>query len=294
MILKFREKLLDKLSGVGAEDVLNDSSARPVPEPGMDPAADLKRALDRIKSTAVDDSGVHVDYAALRASAAYQEFRTMCSPRLRTFDPARLASREERLAFWINLYNVLVTDAVIALGIQRSVREGRLGLLNFFRRAAYNVGGHRISLDEIEHGILRGNRGNPMIPGRQFAAQDPRLGWVIRLSEPRIHFALNCASKSCPPIQVYAADKLESQLELAVYNFVNETTEINPASQILMLPSIFKWFENDFGGRVGVLTFLIDHLPEDERQAWISQNQNTIRLQYQPFDWGLNSGKFLS
>jgi hypothetical protein len=294
MILKFREKLLDKLSGVQAEDVLNDSPARPVPEAGMDPAADLKRALDSIKSGAVDDSGVHVDYGILRVSAAYQEFRTMCSPRLRTFDPARLASREERLAFWINLYNVLVMDAVIALGIQRSVREGRLGLLNFFRRATYNVGGHRISLDEIEHGILRGNQGNPMIPGRQFAAQDPRLGWVIRPSEPRIHFALNCASKSCPPIQVYTADKLESQLELAVYNFVSGTTEINPASQILMLSSIFKWFENDFGGRVGVLTFLVGHLLEDERRAWISQNQNTIRLQYRPFDWGLNSAKFLS
>jgi hypothetical protein len=287
-LIYLREKILDKLSGVQAEAVLNDSAAESAPELRMDPAADLKRALDRIKSIAVDDSGVHLDYGALRTSAAYQEFRTMCSPRLKTFDPSDLASREEQLAFWINLYNAPVMDAVIALGIQRSVREGKFGLLNFFRRAAYNVGGHRTSLDEIEHGILRGNRGNPMIPGREFASQDPRLGWVIWPSEPRIHFALNCASKSCPPIQVYTADKLESQLELAAYNFVNGTTEIRPASQILMLSSIFKWFEDDFGGRVEVLAFLVEHLPEDERRAWISQNQNILRFQYEPFDWGLN------
>ena len=237
-LIDLREKLLDKLSGVQAGAVLNASAAGSLQGFGTDPAADLKRALDRIKSTVVDNSGVHVDYAALRASAAYQEFRIMCSPRLRSFEPADLASREERLAFWINLYNVLVMDAVIALAIQRSVGEGRLGLLSFFRRAAYNIGGHRISLEEVEHGILRGNRGNPIIPGRQFASQDPRLGWVIWPSEPRIHFALNCASRSCPPIQVYSADHLEAQLDLAARNFVDSNVKINPAKQLLIVSGL--------------------------------------------------------
>jgi len=288
-LIGLREKLLDKLGATQAGDVLNVSLAGPVPEPGVDPAADLKRALDSIKIAAVDDSGTHVDYASLRESAAYQEFRSVCSPRLRNFDPAELASREERLAFWINLYNVLVMDAVIALGIQRSVVEGKLGLLSFFRRAAYNVGGHRISLDEIEHGILRENRGNPIIPGRQFASQDPRLGWVIWPSEPRTHFALNCASKSCPPIQVYSAENIESQLKMAARSFVDANVKLDSSKDLFVISSIFRWFKEDFGGQAGVISFLIDHLPDDRRRAWLSKNQDVTQLRYAPYDWRLNT-----
>ena len=90
-LISLRDSLLDRLSGINAGNVLNVPSAGPVPEPGMDPAADLKRALDRIKFIAVDETGANVDYAALRESPAYQQYRHMCSPRLRNFDPVGLA-----------------------------------------------------------------------------------------------------------------------------------------------------------------------------------------------------------
>lgn len=288
-LIGMREKLLDKLSGAQAGNVLNDSSARSDLEPGVDLAAELKRALDRIKSTATDESGLHVNYAYLRASAAYQEFRTKCSPHLRNFDPAGLASRKESLAFWINLYNVLVVDSVIALGIQKSVIEGRLGLLTFFRCAAYNVGGFRLSLEEIEHGILRGNRGHPIIPGRQIAPRDPRMAWVIWPLEPRIHFALNCASKSCPPIQVYSANHLEVQLELAAKNYVDSYVELLPNKNLLIVPRIFQWYKDDFGMQAGVLSFLIDHLPDDGRRTWLLTNRGRKRIRFAPYDWGINT-----
>jgi hypothetical protein len=286
-LINQRDSLLDRLGGINAGDVLNVASAGSVPEPGMDPAADLKRALDRIKASAVDETGAQVDYALLRASAAYQEFRAMCSPRLRTFDPAGITC-EEQVAFWINLYNALVIDAVITFDIQRSVGEGRFRLLAFFRRAAYIVGGKRVSLDDIEHGILRANRGHPFLPGAHYTSKDPRLAWVLPL-DPRVHFALNCASQSCPPFQVYRAEDLDEQLEMAACNFVNEQVLLKPGTQILVVSSIFRWFKDDFGGQAGIISFLIDHLPFDGRRAWLSKNKDVIKLRYEPYDWNLNS-----
>ena len=284
-----RDKFLDVLSGIKEDDVLNVATAGSIPEYGVDPAAELKRALDLVKITAVDECGAYVDYAALKDSPAYQHYRDRLSPGLIGFDPTTLKSRGERLAFWINLYNALVMDAVIAQGIQRSVIEGKLGLLTYFRRAAYNVGGYRISLDEIENGILRGNRGHPYIPGKQFSARDRRLSWMIWPTEPRIHFALNCASRSCPPFQVYTADQIETQLDLAARNFVDANVKLDPDKQLLVVSSIFRWFKGDFGGRDGIVAFILNHLPFDGRRAWLTKYKDVITLRYEPYDWRLNT-----
>jgi len=74
----------------------------------------------------------------------------------------------------LKTHNTLVIDAVIQFGVKYSVTEGRLGVLAFFERAAYQIGGHRFSLTDIEHGILRTNRGFPYLPGSHFASDDPR------------------------------------------------------------------------------------------------------------------------
>ena len=102
-----REKFLDVLSGVKEDDVLNVATVGSIPEYGADPAAELKRALDLVKITAVDESGAYVDYAALKDSRAYQHYRNRLSPGLMGFDPTTLISRQERLAFWINMYKVI-------------------------------------------------------------------------------------------------------------------------------------------------------------------------------------------
>jgi len=286
-LIGLREKLLNGLSGVKSGDVLNLASAGSLLEDGIDPAADLKLALDRIKSAAMDESGAYVDYTALRASAAYQEFRSVCSTRLRTFDPVGM-TYEGQMAFWINLYNALVMDAVIAFDVHHSVSEGRLGQLTFFRRAAYDVAGLRVSLEDIEHGILRANRGHPFLPGPHFTSKDARRAWVLPL-DPRVHFALNCASRSCPPIQVYSAGHLEAQLDLAARNFIDSDLRLNPANNLLVVSSLFRWFEGDFGGREGIVSFLIDHLPFDGRRVWLSNKKDVMKLRYEPYDWSLNT-----
>ncbi len=167
--------ILNGLSGVGQSTVINTEEPSEELSSTADLAGHLKKTLTELKSTAMSKNGASVNYAAIRDSEAYTEYRQQCLAALRQFDPHQLQSLETARTFWINLYNALVLDAVICFGIQKSVTEGLLGILTFFRRAAYLIGGHRVSLEDMEHGILRGNRGFPYMPGVHFSADDPRL-----------------------------------------------------------------------------------------------------------------------
>lgn len=178
---------------------------------------------------------------------------------------ARAAARR---AFWINLYYALVLDAVIAFSIERSVTDGRFGVFKFFRRAAYNVAGLRMSLDDIEHGILRRNRGYPFITGAHFVGSAPRLSWSLPL-DPRVHCALNCASRSCPPIQSYSAEQIDAQLDLATRSFIDANAEPSPEGSRLIVSEIFRWYNKDFNSKNGVVGFLVRHLPEEDDRRQI-------------------------
>jgi hypothetical protein len=288
VFIGFRERILGLLVSPDPSNVLNSIPLSPGISLSSDLSVELKQAMDRLKVIAMEESGRRVDYAKLRASQEYEEYRQKCSALLQAYRPEKLQTISAQQAFWINLYNALLIDAVIALDVQQSVTEGKLGIIAFFRRAAYRIDGKRVSLEEIEHGILRGNRGHPLLPGPQFASDDPRMAWCLPL-DPRIHFALNCGSRSCPPIQVYSADHLEAQLDQATRNFVEANVKVDPAKQLLVLSSIFQWFKGDFGGRSGIISFVIDHLPLDVRRAWLSKYRDRIRIRYAPYDWGINS-----
>jgi len=287
LLISLRERLLDIVSGSDRAQVLNLVTVPNVDLMDGDPAAELSNILHEILSSGLTEHGERVDYASLRASPLYDDFRH-CTGKLRAFDPSTLPDRNARLAFWINLYNILVLDAVIALGIQRSITEQRAGMA-FLRQAAYIVGGQRMSCDDIENGALRANRGHPFFPGKQFGLSDPRLKWVIKPVDPRIHFALNCASRSCPPIRVYSAEDLESQLDLATRSYLATDVHILPEKNALRLSSIFKWFATDFGGREGIIDFVLSHLAETPERTWLMQQRSRVFLRYQPFNWSLNS-----
>jgi hypothetical protein len=183
----------------------------------------------------------------------------------------------------------LILDATVTFGVSRSVTEGRLGVVSFFRRAAYNVGGQRFSANDIEHGLLRANRPHWAIPGPQLGPRDPRLAWRVTPLDPRIHFALNCASRSCPPIGFYDAERINVQLDLAARSFIASDVEIDARSGVVRLSSIFKWYAGDFGGRSGVIAFLKVSLPDGEGRDWLHRQGPYVKLIYHPYDWGLNS-----
>ena len=160
--------------------------------------------------------------------------------------------------------------------------------MSFFRRAAYSVGGHRFSCDDIEHGILRGNRGHPHLPGPHFSSTDGRRAFVISSVDPRIHFALNCASRSCPPIRAYEAAVLDGQLDLAAMAFLSTEVQIDRERDQASLPVIFQWFRGDFGGKRGLLAFLLEHMPQSGEREWLAQHQCSAKFTYRPHNWTLN------
>jgi len=286
-LISGREFVLDLLSGSNKKRVVNRNLATSGMQPSAELAEKLKQTLDDLKLSVMDAEGTSVDYDALRDSEAYEKYHVECLSVLNSFDPDLLSSVQARRAFWINLYNALVLDAVIDFGVKKSVTEGRLGMLTFFRRAAYSVNGERVSLEDIEHGILRGNKGNPYVPGVHFKSTDMRLKWALPL-DPRVHFALNCGGRSCPPIRSYTAEKLDEQLDIAARSFVDGTVDIEPGSGTVTLSKIFRWYESDFGGRDGVVEFLIRYLPDDERRRNLVSSAGVLALEHRSYDWTLN------
>ncbi len=274
---------LDRLLRVDRSAALNTGRTAVPGGPGV--AAELLAALQMMQAEAFDPAAGTIDYHQLANSELYARYRG-CAAALIGFDPSSLSSHEERVAFWINLYNALIIDAVIAFGLQRAVRED----LGFFRRAAYVIGSRRYSADDIEHGILRGNRRHfyPVIVFPQFAPDDLRLRYTIDNLDPRIHCALVCASRSCPPIAAYDPSKLDAQLDLAARSFVNGGgVTLGAGSGEVRLSPIFAWYRRDFGGRAGIREFVLGFLDEGEARRALSGER--CRIRYQEYDWSLNA-----
>src|SRR5262245_34588704 len=161
------------------------SVAAASPAHGLDEAL-WARLLAEHTVTVDDPASTRVDYASLRGSADWEALLAS----LRAAEPARLATRAERLAFWIDAYNVLAIDLVRRHYPVEGIRSIGSLLSPVWKRPAGEVGGRPYSLDEIEHAILR------------------------PLGEPRVHGAIVCASVSCPPLrrEPYRAAELAAQL----------------------------------------------------------------------------------
>ncbi len=203
----------------------------------------------------VDDEG-NVDYE--KAQGPIKQQLQLWLDQVARATPSLFESDDQRLAFYINAYNALVISGVLRYWPINSVDEAG-ALHKFFRERAYVVAGVQVSL----HG---------------FETQ------VIRQYDPRLHFALNCASASCPPLsaRAYSAGELDSQLEAATARFIGDLSRnmYDDMTQTWYLSKIFEWYEADFGGEDGVRALLKKHAPTpvfDEAQI--------IFLEY---DWGLN------
>ena len=230
-------------------------------------------------SVATDGAGL-VDYARLAGSpefaAAAEAARGLASVRLDT-----LTARGEKLAFWINVYNALVLHGIVGLGVRRSVARA----WNFFGRAVYRIGGFLFSPDDVEHGVLRGNRRRVLPPPRPFGSRDPRCGFAISPLDPRIHFAINCGARSCPPVDVYRAEAIESQLDLATRGFVN--TEVTLEDGRIVCSRLFKWYRRDFEAAGGLTAFLLHHLDDGPVRRALADAAGP-RVGFRPWDWSLH------
>jgi hypothetical protein len=229
---------------------------------------------------AATDGAGRVDYTRLRGSgefaAAVEAARRLGSVGLDT-----LTDQGARLAFWINVYNALVLHGVVALGVRRSM----VRVWNFFGRAAYRIDGLVLSADDVEHGVLRGNRRRVIPPLRPFGAADSRRGLALHPLDPRIHFAINCGARSCPPVGVYRAAAIEAQLDLAAKSFVN--AEVTLEDGRIVCSRLFKWHRRDFDAAGGLTAFLLRYLDDGPARRTLAAG-GTPRLGFRGWDWSLH------
>ena len=179
-------------------------------------------------------------------------------------DLAALRTREQQLAFWINAYNILAIDLVAQHYPIASIRDIGSLLRPVWKRPAGRVGGRTVTLDEIEHEIVR------------------------PLGDPRTHAVVICASTSCPalPREPLTAERLDAQLDAAMRQWLADPGKglrIDRAANTIHLSKIFDWFEEDFAKAGGVLAFVARYAPESDRE-WLRTHGATARIDYFDYD----------
>ncbi len=226
---------------------------------------EIKR-IDSILSTYVNSDG-NVDYLAL----AMTDYVVRYVESLKTFDTANLGTKNEKLAFWINAYNMITIYGVIE-AIKKDhafIKKGNRGLLDkfkFFFMNKYTIAGKKHNLLDIENRILK------------------------KCSDPRVHFALVCGTGSCPLLKngLYSSTEIDKELDIAAKLFINSPKGItlDKENNIIYLSSIFKWYRKDFGNeKHSVLKFIARYHAEKE---FIEKNLDRLKIRYLGYDWGLN------
>ena len=247
--------------------------------------AELKKRLGRLQGAFFNAEKGVVNYDALKHSEAFSHYLQLAGS-LNSFKLEMLRSDAERKAFWINIYNVLIIHGTIEFDIQGSVFE----ISNFFGRIGYTIDGLFFTPDDIEHGILRSNRPHPLFPFKPFSAVDQRHNLIVASFDCRIHFALFCASSSCPPIEFYDAALIEQQLDTATRSFLNrDGAEIDRQNNTLWMSLIFQWYQGDFGNSTRETILSLLPYMDKEKRTWIEENLDSLSVRYLPYNWNMNS-----
>jgi hypothetical protein len=247
---------------------------------GMD--REIAQALEEARAAHFDARGEACDYAALAASAERARLAERLAG-LEAFD-IRRAGLPAQTAFWINAFNAVVLRDAAELQLAARHQDVQA----FFERPRLKVGAHPYSLDDIEHGLLRGNipkqgrRQPPMARG------DPRLEYMPLVFDERVHFALHSACRSSPALRVYEAGKLDRQLEDAAAAYVRRTSRVEGGGAVLVVSRIFRWFAADFGGESDIIEFVTARLGDEAAVEAIDRRLGAVKLAYAEFDWTLN------
>ncbi|MEN1785892.1 MAG: DUF547 domain-containing protein [Bacteroidota bacterium] len=185
-----------------------------------------------------------------------------------------LTTDAQRNAFWINIYNAYIQLILKAHPEYYDDRD------HFFNEDLIDIAGNRISFAKIEHGILRRSKWSKGL-GYVSKLFPDAFERSLRVAEPdyRIHFALNCGAKDCPPIAIYTPTSITSQLARATGMFINATTVYEAATETATISSLFLWFRGDFGGESGIQKIL-----EKQLQITIAEK---VQLRYSNYDWTL-------
>jgi Protein of unknown function, DUF547 len=235
-------------------------TARPMPATvkAAEAHADWSRLLTQYVQVGAD--GVNrFDYGALKAS---KTDRAALDAYIARFAKADLSGTSEaEFATWANLYNAVTVRYIIERYPVKSIRDGYI--VGPWKEIKVMAGGETVSLDQIEHTILR-----------------------PRFKDPRVHYAINCASYSCPNLlpKALEASTLNADLDLAARAYVNHSRGVKVSGGRLVMSSIYDWFKEDFGGREGVKTHLLKYAAP-KLAADIKAATKPAKFAY---DWSLN------
>jgi Protein of unknown function, DUF547 len=213
------------------------------------------------KYVKVSNDGVNrVDYAALKQGDAAGLKRYLAA--LQAVEIEKYP-KDEQFAFWVNLYNAATVDVILKNYPLESIKD--IGLLGQgpWKDKVLKVSGKELSLDDIEHGILR-----PV--------------W----KDVRIHYAVNCASIGCPNLapQAYTAEKLEPMLEEAARSYINHPRGFARVDGALVASSIFDWYVDDWGDQAAVLAHARKYA-SDKTKAILGA---ATEIDSHDYDWSLN------
>jgi hypothetical protein len=246
--------------------------------------ADYARLLD----TRVNEQGL-VDYTGLKRNPEeLDRFYDLIAAYSPDSHPELFPAERDRFAYWINAYNATVLKGVITYYPISSVGDVKPPAVlfffpeksGFFFFQRFTYGTVETNLYYLENKVIR-----------------------VRFQDPRFHFALNCASSSCPelPREPFLPERLDHQLDKEARTFINDARNVrfDPDRNILYLSSIFKWYEEDFTGWLRanrsmaeptLTDYVLLYLAEPTRAELASLN-GPPALEFLPYDWGLNDSR---
>ncbi|XP_067897147.1 uncharacterized protein zgc:152951 [Heterodontus francisci] len=248
----------------------------------------MRDLMLKLFSEHITPDGKFVDYKSMVRSPIFEEYCQLAT-QLQRFDFENL-TRKEKLAFFINVYNALVIHGNIKQGPPKNMWQR----YKFFSSVSYVIGGEVFTLQDIENGVLRGNRKGIAQMMKPFSKGDPRLKATLEEGEPLIHFALNCGVLSCPPIKTYSAQEIDKQLKISAEAFLDgpDGCQVDMSKKEVRVSQIFTWYKVDFGGTdEKLLNWIIEHIGDSPKKKALQEllHQGNVKITSIPYDWSTNS-----
>ena len=240
-------------------EIEEDAEEATAPASAAPPSFDIGPWGELLDRYVTDDGGFR--YAALVASEADREALAGVVRAIGEADPATYPSREAKLAFYINAYNVLTVATVV----ERFPIDSVMSVEGFFDVITHRVADREMTLNALENEIIR-----------------------AEFEEPRIHFAVNCASAGCPWLDgtPFTAENIDAALDRLTRSYVQRTSVLERSRRRVRVSKIFEWFEGDFERAGGVREFLAAHLEPDDA-AFVRESRT--RIGHFEYDWALNA-----
>lgn len=262
----------------------------PVEDEAMQVIHRLGKLWSKLESKHLNEDGM-VDHATIYKDDLYWKFEEeVCELQcisLKDMDDTT------KMAFALNVYNLMIKYAFVKVGIAATSTNRS----SFFGDVSVNVGGCTFSLDELEHGIMRANTRHPYKLRKPFGRGDQRKHLAVKKLDPRVHFALNCGAKSCPPVKKYTAEAIDEELRLAAMAFCEQDGNvlIDEEKSEVSLSKILFWYMADFVSSKGKLPkFVVQYLrgEKKERLAKLIE-QGGFTVKFLDYDWSSNDINFV-